>query len=331
FTTWMAGTGNGAIPSFSDYAGYYDTDHYWTSQQPPVSYNLPPLTDLGNASSTATSTQLPNVSSYPTMYNWGGYYGHMAGAIPYSAHAPLATVAPPANYSERSSAATSSAEPSQMHSYYMMQQATVPVSQSMMATPTYPMQLPLANQISPTADRYDYTSGYSAAGSVPTVAVPAATASMGIRTSSSGRLPQPSDDAAPSSLASDISSSSSQGKKVVAQRKKPKLEAPLSVRSNSVGGSELDENDFEEDLDRRKLNNIRERVRVKDINNAFHELGDMVNQFDTNGVKIEKAQTKLGILHNAVELIKQLEEQVKRRNLARNFNAGAPQKPFAEC
>ncbi|XP_043205842.1 transcription factor 12-like isoform X25 [Amphibalanus amphitrite] len=63
--------------------------------------------------------------------------------------------------------------------------------------------------------------------------------------------------------------------------------------------------------ERRSANNQRERIRVKDINEAFKELGRMV----TVHMATDKAQTKLGILHHAVEVISQLEAQVRERNL----------------
>jgi len=49
------------------------------------------------------------------------------------------------------------------------------------------------------------------------------------------------------------------------------------------------------------------RVRVRDINEAFKELGRMV----TMRLQSDKPQTKLGILQQAVFLITTLEQQVR--------------------
>lgn len=51
------------------------------------------------------------------------------------------------------------------------------------------------------------------------------------------------------------------------------------------------------------------RVRVRDINEAFKELGRMV----TLHVALDKPQTKLGVLQQAVTLITSLEQQVRGR------------------
>ncbi|XP_075877267.1 transcription factor 3a isoform X3 [Nelusetta ayraudi] len=87
-----------------------------------------------------------------------------------------------------------------------------------------------------------------------------------------------------------------------------------------LGTSSLDDED-DEDLPveikaereklRRVANNTRERLRVRDINEAFKELGRMCQLHVSN----EKPQTKLIILQQAVNVILNLEQQVRERNL----------------
>ncbi|CAL9701852.1 unnamed protein product [Knipowitschia caucasica] len=67
----------------------------------------------------------------------------------------------------------------------------------------------------------------------------------------------------------------------------------------------------ERERERRMANNARERLRVRDINEAFKELGRMCQLH----LKSEKPQTKLLILHQAVAVILNLEQQVRERNL----------------
>ncbi|XP_056268298.1 transcription factor 12 isoform X2 [Pseudoliparis swirei] len=67
----------------------------------------------------------------------------------------------------------------------------------------------------------------------------------------------------------------------------------------------------ERERERRTSNNARERLRVRDINEAFKELGRMCQLH----LKNEKPVTKLLILHQAVTVILNLEHQVRERNL----------------
>ncbi|KAI5100344.1 transcription factor 12 isoform X7 [Silurus meridionalis] len=67
----------------------------------------------------------------------------------------------------------------------------------------------------------------------------------------------------------------------------------------------------ERERGRRLANNARERLRVRDINEAFKELGRMCQLH----LKSDKPQTKLLILHQAVAVILSLEQQVRERNL----------------
>ncbi|XP_034265207.1 transcription factor 12 isoform X4 [Pantherophis guttatus] len=70
------------------------------------------------------------------------------------------------------------------------------------------------------------------------------------------------------------------------------------------------EQKLERERERRMANNARERLRVRDINEAFKELGRMCQLH----LKSEKPQTKLLILHQAVAVILSLEQQVRDQN-----------------
>ncbi|XP_077292561.1 transcription factor daughterless isoform X16 [Arctopsyche grandis] len=102
----------------------------------------------------------------------------------------------------------------------------------------------------------------------------------------------------------------------------PRAQPPPPKRSRRYYGgscSSADEGDDGGDpstkaareKERRQANNVRERIRIRDINEALKELGRMC----MTHLKSDKPQTKLGILNMAVEVIMTLEQQVRERNL----------------
>eukprot|EP00112_Aurelia_sp_Birch-Aquarium-sp1_P001697 Seg1184.2 transcript_id=Seg1184.2/GoldUCD/mRNA.D3Y31 product="Transcription factor 12" protein_id=Seg1184.2/GoldUCD/D3Y31 len=91
-----------------------------------------------------------------------------------------------------------------------------------------------------------------------------------------------------------------------------------SVDSDGSGGDRMsddmprgEEKKVVREHERRFANNARERLRVRDINEAFKELGRMCSLH----LKTEKPQTKLMVIHQAVSVIQSLEGQVRERNL----------------
>ncbi|XP_038838974.1 transcription factor 4-like, partial [Salvelinus namaycush] len=94
-----------------------------------------------------------------------------------------------------------------------------------------------------------------------------------------------------------------------------------SIDSNADDEDLSPEQKIEREKERRMANNARERLRVRDINEAFKELGRMVQLH----LKSDKPQTKLLILHQAVAVILSLEQQVRGKgpDTQRNLNPKA--------
>lgn len=86
-------------------------------------------------------------------------------------------------------------------------------------------------------------------------------------------------------------------------------ESPVALGSSVSEECLTAEEKEQRDRERRLANNARERVRVRDINEAFRELGRMCQLH----LKSDKAQTKLIILQQAVQVILRLERQVRGR------------------
>ncbi|XP_044309451.1 transcription factor E2-alpha isoform X13 [Varanus komodoensis] len=94
------------------------------------------------------------------------------------------------------------------------------------------------------------------------------------------------------------------------EEEKKELKSSRNRTSSTDEALSLEDKDLR-DRERRMANNARERVRVRDINEAFKELGRMCQMH----LKTDKAQTKLIILQQAVQVILGLEQQVRERNL----------------
>ncbi|XP_077478358.1 transcription factor 4 isoform X2 [Stigmatopora argus] len=121
-----------------------------------------------------------------------------------------------------------------------------------------------------------------------------------------------------SSISSEIKSEDEGDENLLQDSKTldPKKEDPDSKDLKGIDSNNDDEDlspeqKMERERERRMANNARERLRVRDINEAFKELGRMVQLH----LKSDKPQTKLLILHQAVAVILSLEQQVRERNL----------------
>lgn len=101
----------------------------------------------------------------------------------------------------------------------------------------------------------------------------------------------------------------------VSKRRGGKAAAAASATSGSGGeDSNLDPvTRAMKERERRVSNNTRERIRIRDINEALTELGRVVMTLRPKAA--DKPQTKLAVLNMAVEVITHLEKKVRERNL----------------
>jgi len=108
--------------------------------------------------------------------------------------------------------------------------------------------------------------------------------------------------------------SSSGGDDNVSKARQPRKRSRGKSEEEAQGAEDTSRDSEEKhrnDSDRRWANNQRERVRIRDINEALKELGRICASHQ----KSDKPMTKLGILNNAVDVIMALEKQVRERNL----------------
>lgn len=111
----------------------------------------------------------------------------------------------------------------------------------------------------------------------------------------------------------DSNKSESSGEGSKSSVTSPGGNGPPSKRSRSEPNDEDEspETKAERERVRRQANNARERIRVRDINEAFKELGQMVALQSGSTQPL----TKVMILQHAVHVISSLEQQVRERNL----------------
>ena len=145
----------------------------------------------------------------------------------------------------------------------------------------------------------------------------------GLITGMSSRSPTPSHPASPRSPASSMTASmtdSSYGDNSKRRAGGGKAPSAAGGRGKRKKTDEMAPADpvvrVQKEKDRRVSNNSRERMRIRDINDALTELGRVCMTLKPLGkANAEKPQTKLGVLNMAVDVIMQLEKKVRDRNL----------------
>ncbi|KAG5678562.1 hypothetical protein PVAND_008226 [Polypedilum vanderplanki] len=141
------------------------------------------------------------------------------------------------------------------------------------------------------------------------IALPVKVERSSVPSVSKKRKEPPDADTKPSSSSIDgAASNKANGQK--RQRRYKTSRSCSSAEDDDDDNLDPSEKDRKE-KERRQANNARERIRIRDINEALKELGRMC----MSHLKSDKPQTKLGILNMAVEVIMTLEQQVRERNL----------------
>ncbi|XP_059197978.1 transcription factor 3b isoform X2 [Centropristis striata] len=166
--------------------------------------------------------------------------------------------------------------------------------------------------------------GHHASGPTPPVGQPEGFTSLpglarSTHSSSSSDIKREDKEDDENSSVADKSEDEKKESKAARSRRKEALTLQM-LSSLSDQKNDLDDEDdedlppevkMEREKERRVANNARERLRVRDINEAFKELGRMCQLHLSH----DKPQTKLLILHQAVNVILNLEQQVRERNL----------------
>ena len=149
--------------------------------------------------------------------------------------------------------------------------------------------------------------------------------SDGLLGAMSSRSPTPSHPASPRSPASSLSMGASLTDSSYSENSKRKAGGGKAASAGAGRGKRKKTDPdhipdpvvrVQKEKDRRVSNNSRERMRIRDINDALTELGRVCMTLKPLGkANAEKPQTKLGVLNMAVDVIMQLEKKVRDRNL----------------